>query len=62
LREKASSDRPSPVPPRLPVHDEDGEILIRVWGLNRISEFQLRNMGLERTGKAFPGGLYYRQR
>ena len=37
------------------------EVLIRIWGPNTLSEFQLRNMGLEATGLGFPGGQLYRR-
>jgi hypothetical protein len=41
------------------VYDKNGDRLIRIWGPNTISDFQLHNMGLKRTGRTFPGGEYY---
>ena len=40
--------------------DADGMALTRIWGPNTISDFQLKNMGLKRTGITFSGGEYYR--
>jgi hypothetical protein len=41
--------------------EKDGTLLFRIWGPNTISDFQLHNMGLERTGLSFDGGAYYRR-
>ena len=39
---------------------EDGARLHRIWGPANISELQLRQMRLERTEHAFPGGIFCR--
>ena len=44
-----------------PVVDVDGVPLVRIWGPNTISDFQLTHMKLKRTGRTFSGGEYYRR-
>jgi len=39
--------------------DGEGQRLLRIWGQNRLSEIELRIMGLTPTGRSFPGGMFY---